>query len=666
MRTCHLILFVSMLSMPPIVRGQDLHVLRQQVDSLQPVWQWFDPYASPGIEAIRQQSQLSHAAALRSLPLASQPDELISTRLILAIACYQLGTYDSAYALFEQVYHTADPPCPPRAQMVVNMFRGIFALRANAFDSSLVYFDRAATLAQRLGDSLILGRCRLSQGQTLAQQHDLSAMLYYEQAQDIFSRLGDSTYMFVTNGNLAVLYIHAREFERALAILNETENYLINGKRQAEAMINRGNKIFTLIKLGCTAEALVLAEEALASEPSFPLGKWYIFNLAAMAHQEMGQWSQAAHYMALSRKKSGKLTHATMESCMYYLLGRQAEHEQRYAEAEQHYIASLQGALPGKELAGLEYSLEALAHLYDLRGDTLRAGRQYRRLYAIEDSLNNQWRRNSIELLEARRELTEQQKTIALLAKEAEIDQLYKALMGGTIIAALLIAALSIIQLRLRYERRRQRELAQQNQVLESYSRDLEELAYAVSHNLKEPARIAGAYAGLLDKRYRSHLDEDGQTYLAFISQAATHINRMLNDLRQYVDIGQMEHPLTDVPLGPVRDAQLALLAALVASQQATIDSDALPVLKGSPQLYGRLLYELLSNALKFKDPERPLHIRLAYQRTAEGHHLTLSDTGIGMAPEHVEQTFRVFHQLDRNIDGTGIGLAIARKIVTY
>jgi PAS domain S-box-containing protein len=211
-------------------------------------------------------------------------------------------------------------------------------------------------------------------------------------------------------------------------------------------------------------------------------------------------------------------------------------------------------------------------------------------------------------------------------------------------------------------------DITERKQAEEDLKRSNERLgqfAYVASHDLQEPLRIVASYSQLLEKRYRDKLDKDANDFIDFIVDAASRMQRLITDLLAYSRAGDAGAERTRVDSGEAVRKVLATLSATIQACGATIACDDLPVVTVSEVGFTQLLQNLLSNALKFRGESPPV-IRVAARRDGNEWIFSVSDNGIGIAPEYREKVFQIFqrlHSKDR-YPGTGIGLSICKKIV--
>ena len=206
--------------------------------------------------------------------------------------------------------------------------------------------------------------------------------------------------------------------------------------------------------------------------------------------------------------------------------------------------------------------------------------------------------------------------------------------------------------------RQRARELRRSNE-------DLEQFAYAASHDLQEPLRMVSSYLQLLDRRYEEDLDETAQEFIDYAVDGAERMKALINGLLQYSRVGRKEGKFEEVDLEEVLDEILSDLGRRVQELGATVERDSLPRVYGNRDQLRRLLQNLIENALTYHG-EDPPSIAVSEIESGEGVHLVVHDEGPGIPSEGKEKIFQIFKQLDPHgtgREGSGMGLALCKKI---
>ncbi|PZG13284.1 sensor histidine kinase [Nonomuraea aridisoli] len=196
---------------------------------------------------------------------------------------------------------------------------------------------------------------------------------------------------------------------------------------------------------------------------------------------------------------------------------------------------------------------------------------------------------------------------------------------------------------------------------------ELEQFAYVASHDLQEPLRKVATFCQLLEKRYGEVLDERGIQYIRFAVDGATRMQVLINDLLSFSRVGRVYDDRRPVDLGETLDKVTDDLSAAVEESGAHIERPAeLPSVVGDPTMLGLLWQNLISNAIKFRDPGRAPVIRIGCEPAEEGWLFSVEDNGIGIEAEFADKVFVIFQRLHSReaYSGTGIGLAMCKKIV--
>jgi signal transduction histidine kinase len=199
-------------------------------------------------------------------------------------------------------------------------------------------------------------------------------------------------------------------------------------------------------------------------------------------------------------------------------------------------------------------------------------------------------------------------------------------------------------------------------------NRDLEQFAYVASHDLQEPLRKVASFCQLLQRRYAGQLDERADQYILFAVDGAQRMQRLINDLLAFSRIGRITNGFTDVDLNRLVADAASLLGWRSDQVDGHISWSTLPTVCGEEPLLSALFTNLISNSLKFRHPDRPPKVRLEAERVGDEWQISCIDNGIGIEPEYADKIFVIFQRLHpkHEYPGTGIGLAITKKIVEY
>jgi signal transduction histidine kinase len=203
---------------------------------------------------------------------------------------------------------------------------------------------------------------------------------------------------------------------------------------------------------------------------------------------------------------------------------------------------------------------------------------------------------------------------------------------------------------------------------LERSNTELEQFAYVASHDLQEPLRKVASFCQLLQRRYVGQLDARADQYIEFAVDGAKRMQALIDDLLAFSRVGRQERDPVVVSCASALSQARVNLASEIRTTKAIIETTELPPVQAEFSLLTSLFQNLIGNAIKFRS-ERPPLVRVSVTRHDETFWLfSLADNGIGVEPEYAERIFVIFQRLHSRSDyeGTGIGLAMCRKIVEH
>lgn len=193
---------------------------------------------------------------------------------------------------------------------------------------------------------------------------------------------------------------------------------------------------------------------------------------------------------------------------------------------------------------------------------------------------------------------------------------------------------------------------------------DLEQFAYVASHDLQEPLRMVAAYTQLLAERYRGKLDENADKFIGYASEGAVRMQVLIQDLLAFSRVGRKE-ARESVDCNDVIKEVLQTLSSAMQESGAVVTHGELPEVWADRTQMAQVFQNLIGNAIKFHGKEPPA-VSVKAEKQEQQWLFTVSDNGIGIAPEYAENIFVVFQRLHARTEypGNGIGLAICKKIV--
>jgi light-regulated signal transduction histidine kinase (bacteriophytochrome) len=201
---------------------------------------------------------------------------------------------------------------------------------------------------------------------------------------------------------------------------------------------------------------------------------------------------------------------------------------------------------------------------------------------------------------------------------------------------------------------------------LERSNRDLEQFAYIVSHDLREPLRTVTGYLGLLDIRYRGQLDAKADLYIDYAVSGAERMQEMIRALLNLSRVGTRGKPFAPVDVERVLEHVLDSLEQAIVETDAEINYESLPTVMADKTQLAQVFQNLIANAIKFRREDVPPRVDISAERQESAWLFSVADNGIGIDPEQKSRLFKVFQRLhtDSEYPGVGIGLALSRRIV--
>jgi signal transduction histidine kinase len=242
------------------------------------------------------------------------------------------------------------------------------------------------------------------------------------------------------------------------------------------------------------------------------------------------------------------------------------------------------------------------------------------------------------------------------------------------------VAALKALLIeRKRAEQERERLVAE----LQRSNKELEQFAFVASHDLQEPLRVISGFAQLMQDRYKGKLDQQGDDFIGRIVDGSLRMHHLIKDLLEYSRVTTRGRPFKPVDCNEALQKALANLRTAVDEAGAVITTDPLPVVPADETQLVRLFQNLVGNAVKYRKKEETLRVHVSAGIVpdrreqsgcagessglpAKGWLFSVRDNGIGIESRSFERIFEIFERLHsrRDYPGTGIGLAVCKKIV--
>jgi light-regulated signal transduction histidine kinase (bacteriophytochrome) len=213
---------------------------------------------------------------------------------------------------------------------------------------------------------------------------------------------------------------------------------------------------------------------------------------------------------------------------------------------------------------------------------------------------------------------------------------------------------------------------------LESANRDLDRFAFMASHDLQEPLRKMLMFSDRLCHKYKDTLDEEGKMFISRIQNAGERMQALIKDILLFSKTSIEKPVFIETDLNEIMTDVLGEMENIIAEKNALIDAHQLPTLTVNPVLMRPLFHNLISNALKYskKDEQPVIKVYAEFSAGQNGNgqndsknkycRIYVQDNGIGFEQKYSEQIFGMFKRLHLHseFEGTGIGLALCKKIV--
>lgn len=203
--------------------------------------------------------------------------------------------------------------------------------------------------------------------------------------------------------------------------------------------------------------------------------------------------------------------------------------------------------------------------------------------------------------------------------------------------------------------------------LLQNKNDELEHMTYVASHDLQEPLRMVTSFLAQLDKKYKDQLDQRGKQYIHFAMDGANKMRDVMLEVLAFSKIGMNQSKQEEVNINELVDEVLWMNRKLIQENNSQLIIDQLPIIYGHRILLRTLFTNLISNAVKYKSHARISIIKVEYHEENDMHVFEITDNGIGIPAEKLEQIFLLFNRGDyknNQVQGSGIGLTICKKII--
>ncbi len=528
------------------------------------------------------------------------------------------------------------------------------------------------------------------------------AIDYYLQAKNVWEIRGVKSKIIGLDINIACLYLDQKNFEKASIIFVKALQEARKLKKQKLVILCILNLGILNEKINNYDESLIFLEEILLlpKDEVIPTFRQRALILASSINLKIGQKVKAEMYFkeALPVKDSrGKMD-------LYINWGDGLSFSGNYYESLEKYEIAEKFAKELNDHFKLSQIYEKISAQQRSLGNFELGWKFYKLYEEINDTLINKEKQIILEKVIADFEKRGREIKIRSLERQQESDRKVKIISVALVIA--LIIGLVIFYSKYRYKKitteelekqyeklkvqnkqihsrelllkeskeeiekknkliaKRSRKIDQQNKELHRYNEDLEQFTYSVSHDLRAPVRSIHSFLDLIDK----NIENKGVVleYLQIARENSTLLSNLLEDLLEYTRVGRSQVALVDIDLNDIMTKVSRSLDSAIQNINAEIIVNDLPEIKGHPSDIYLLFQNLVQNSLKFRSPERKPIISISAETSENFHTIVVSDNGIGIKSDYLTKIFGVFQRVDNNKEGTGIGLAIVKKVIEH
>jgi len=211
-----------------------------------------------------------------------------------------------------------------------------------------------------------------------------------------------------------------------------------------------------------------------------------------------------------------------------------------------------------------------------------------------------------------------------------------------------------------------QEQIERYAQKLERSNQELEQFAYVVSHDLREPIRMVKSYLELLQRRYQGALDEKADMFIGYAVDGAQRMQEMIRALLSLSRVGTQGQEFRVVDCEAVLEHTCVSLHHMIEENEAQVTHDPLPTVMGDRAQLAQVYQNLIANAIKFQRQDVVPQVHIAARREADAWVFSVADNGIGIDPQQAERIFQIFQRLhtEQEYVGLGIGLALCKRIL--
>jgi signal transduction histidine kinase len=450
---------------------------------------------------------------------------------------------------------------------------------------------------------------------------------------------GINAHLDAIYNNMAVIYYHLNELDQAILFSNKAfELYNATGDVvNSLGILNNLGKILTIQKKYDEAEMQIDKARVLAKRHNMimqiVISEFNLGNLfyETKDYKKSFERLLTAYDLCFPQKNKNQLYSITL------LLAQVSNNLKKFDSANEYYKEAL---ILSQEISTSELinSLNKFYLFLEDQKDYERAFHYLKQLHSISSDINKE--EKTKELNKARVQFENKEQELKLEKLNA-VKELYDQLEVQSL------------------------ELDAKNKKLENINNDLIHFSYALSHDLREPARLVKSYSDVLTLMLTEKLNEKEKQMFAHLKSGAERMEVLIEDLHRYAVLGVNEDMKKQVDMTKVLEGVIAILQLQIQESGVIITYDPLPIIYSYSTLIGQLFQNLISNAIKYRKAGEQSYISVTYQIVDNMHEIRVLDNGIGIPNSEQARIFRLFKRAtNHSALGTGVGLAFCKKIM--
>lgn len=202
---------------------------------------------------------------------------------------------------------------------------------------------------------------------------------------------------------------------------------------------------------------------------------------------------------------------------------------------------------------------------------------------------------------------------------------------------------------------------------LQSANKELEAFSYSVSHDLRAPLRAIHGFVEILMDEYAGKLDDEGKKICKLVEDNALRMGQLIDDLLSFSRLVRSEFRFTTVDMEPIVKQIVSELTVGISGKKVDITTGKLYPSVCDPSMIRQVWINLVSNAIKYSSPKNEIQLEIGSEKLDDEIQYFIRDNGIGFDMKYSHKLFGVFQRLHniKEIDGTGVGLAIVERIIS-